>query len=110
MKGEDKILITQSSDAVVQFSKEFDLMRKKFGEMHNEMINYKQNIQGLNSQVTQLRDENLKLNTDVKVIRTEHNDVLYTVRKLETKNQQLIKENLTLKDILYERRARGFEN
>ena len=53
MKGEEKLLtITQSSDAVVQFSKDFDLMRKKFGEMHNEMIQYKQNIQGLNSQVT----------------------------------------------------------
>jgi hypothetical protein len=41
--------VTETSDAVVQFSKDFDLMRKKFGEMHDEMIQYKQNINGLNS-------------------------------------------------------------
>lgn len=76
-------------------------MRKKFGEMHDEMIQYKQNINGLNSQVTHLRDENLKLNTDVKIIRSEHSELLHNVHKLGHKNEQLIQENLTLKDILY---------
>ena len=52
----------------------------------------------------------MKLNTDIKVIRSEHTGMLHTVRKLEEKNQQLVSENLTLKDILYERKARGFEN
>ena len=85
-------------------------MRKKFGEMHNEMQQYKHNIEGLNSQVTKLKDENLKLTTDIKVIRSEHTGMLHTVRKLEEKNQHLVTENLTLKDILYERKARGFEN
>lgn len=85
-------------------------MRKKFGEMHNEMQQYKHNIEGLNSQVTKLKDENLKLTTDIKVIRSEHTGMLHTVRKLEEKNQHLVTENLTLKDILYERKARGFQN
>ena len=60
--------------------------------------------------MTQLKDENLKLNTDIKVIRTEHNQMIHTVRKLDQTNKELVKENLTLKDILYERKARGFEN
>ena len=74
------------------------------------MQQYKHNIEGLNSQVTKLKDENLKLSTDIKVIRSEHTGMLHTVRKLEEKNQHLVTENLTLKDILYERKARGFEN
>ena len=59
--------------------------------------------------MTQLRDENLKLNTDVKIIRNEHTELLHTVHKLEHTNEQLIKENLTLKDILYQKKSRGVE-
>jgi hypothetical protein len=32
--------LTETSEAVVQFSRDFDLMRKKFGEMHTNMSEY----------------------------------------------------------------------
>lgn len=30
----------ESTEAVLQFSRDFDLMRKKFGEMHSQMSEY----------------------------------------------------------------------
>jgi uncharacterized coiled-coil DUF342 family protein len=44
--------LTETSEAVVQFSRDFDLMRKKFGEMHTNMSQYQENIQTLNKQVS----------------------------------------------------------
>jgi uncharacterized coiled-coil DUF342 family protein len=58
-------------------------MRKKFGEMHSNMSEYQENIKTLNQQVSQLRNENIKLNSDIKVIRNEHSEMVHTVYKLE---------------------------
>jgi uncharacterized coiled-coil DUF342 family protein len=75
--------LTETSEAVVQFSRDFDLMRKKFGEMHHNMSDYQENIKTLNQQVSQLKNENIKLNSDIKVIRNEHSEMVHTVYKLE---------------------------
>ena len=40
-----------------------------------------------------MKDENLKLNTDIRVIRNEHSEMAHTVYKLEQKNLSLVKEN-----------------
>ena len=76
----------ESTEAVLQFSRDFDLMRKKFGEMHSQMSEDQGSIKALMSQVKELKDENLKLNTDIKVIRNEHSEMAYTVHRLEQKN------------------------
>ena len=47
-----------------------------------------------------MKDENLKLNTDIRVIRNEHSEMAHTVYKLEQKNLSLVKENQGLKDQL----------
>lgn len=47
------------------------------------MDTHLENIAALNSKVRGLQDENLKLNADMKVIRTEHSDVLHAVHGLE---------------------------
>jgi len=47
------------------------------------MDTHLENIAALNSKVGGLQDENLKLNADMKVIRTEHSDVLHAVHGLE---------------------------
>jgi hypothetical protein len=68
-------------------------MRKKFVEMQGNMASHVENITVLNDKIGGLQDENIKLNSDVKVIRTEHSDVLHAVYGLEKKNRTLIKEN-----------------
>jgi exonuclease VII small subunit len=54
-------------------------MRKKFVEMSTQMQEYNINIKSLTNQVTKLNDENLKLNSDIKVIRVEHSEMLHTI-------------------------------
>jgi predicted nuclease with TOPRIM domain len=65
-------------------------MRKKFIEMTEKMKEYNDNIKSLTGQVNKLNDENLKLNSDIKVIRVEHSEMLHTIHKLENKNEKLI--------------------
>ena len=68
--------------------------------MQNKMSEHLENIDALNSKVNRLQDENIKLNSDIKVIRTEHSEMLHTVYSLEKKNVSLTKENQILKDML----------
>jgi hypothetical protein len=42
---------TEPSEAVLQFSKDFDLMRKKFGEMHTNMNTHQESMSQLTKQV-----------------------------------------------------------
>ena len=51
--------LTEPSAAVVHFSQDFDLMRKKFLGMQNQMDEYKETIEKLTNQVELLRAENL---------------------------------------------------
>lgn len=44
-----------------------------------------------------LQTENLKLNSDVKVIRAEHSELLQELRFLKQKNEALQSENQALK-------------
>ena len=78
-------------------------MKKKFLEMQASMSEHLDNIAGLNQKVSRLQDENTVLNADVKVIRNEHSEMVHKVYDLEKKNQSLVHENLTLKDLLYGR-------
>lgn len=48
---------------------------------------------GLERQVDKLKNENLKLSTDIKIIRNEHSEILHKVVNLDRKNQQLLQEN-----------------
>ena len=73
--------------------------------MQNQLGDYQNNFINLNSQVTKLTNENLKLTTDMKVIQNQHSGMAHKVRNLERKNDELITENLTLKDIIYKRRS-----
>lgn len=71
--------------------------------MQASMNDHLENIDGLNKKVARLQDENTALNADVKVIRNEHSEMVHKVYELEKKNQSLVHENLTLKDLLYGR-------
>ena len=48
------------------------------------MASHQEDVAALNSKFAGLHDENLKLNSDIKVIRTEHSEVLHVVHGLET--------------------------
>ena len=91
----------KSSEAILQFSKDFDLMRKKFGDILEKMQVYDRSFLAMNKQIDKLQSENIKLTSDIKVIRNEHTEMVHSVYKLEKKNEALVSENLTLKDMIY---------
>ena len=69
--------------------------------MQNSMSSHLEDIAALNTKVGGLQDENIKLNADITIIRTEHSEVLHAVHGLEQKNRTLAKENGILKDMIY---------
>ena len=46
-------------------------------------------VKTLQEDVERLKIENLKLNTDVKIIRSEHSEILHSLYSMEKKNAQL---------------------
>ena len=69
--------------------------------MQTTMASHQEDVAALNSKLGGLQDENLKLNADITVIRTEHSEVLHVVHGLENTNRTLVKENNILKDMIY---------
>lgn len=78
-------------------------MRKKFLGMQKQMDEYKATIERLGDHVDALRAENVKLNADMAGFKEEHDQRTKQFDVLRKKNEDLVMENLTLKDILYER-------
>ena len=55
-----------------------------------------------------MKNENLKLNSDMTIIKKEHQEMSNLIIDLEKKNNELIHENMTLKDILYSKKQVSF--
>jgi len=91
---------TEPSEAVKQFTNDFDLMRRKFTEMQASMKSYQDSISNLHGEIGGLKNENLKLNADIKIIRNEHNEMAQSIFSLETKNMELTKENRALQEMV----------
>ena len=47
-----------------------------------------------------MQTENLKLQTDIKIIRNEHSEILHQLHVVRSKNENLLTENQTLKNML----------
>jgi hypothetical protein len=55
----------------------------------------------LNQEIGKLRSENLKLTTDMAVIRTEHSGMSQSMHYLKTRNRELTEENQSLREEAY---------
>lgn len=67
------------------------------------MDDYKETIGRLSSQVELLRAENLQLTSDMVSFKNDHEVQKSQFESMKKKNEDLVMENLTLKDILYEK-------
>lgn len=56
--------------------------------------------QVLENQVDKLKTENIKLNTDIKIIRNEHSEILHKLITIDKRNKELIKENEEMKKLM----------
>ena len=57
--------------------------------MQQRLNNQEEKASELDQTVGKLKTENLKLSTDVKIIRNEHSEILHSIFNLEKKNAQL---------------------
>jgi septal ring factor EnvC (AmiA/AmiB activator) len=78
--------------------------------MQSRLTDNEEKCRALESEVDKLRIENVKLNTDVKIIRNEHSEILHSLYTLEKKNSHLQQENQVLKRLVSgERDLKGQE-
>ncbi len=73
------------------------MLKKTVIQLQTKVGLQEEKIHSLESEVDALKTENLKLTTDVKLIRNEHQELINTLFALERKNQQLTTENEILK-------------
>ncbi len=55
-------------------------------QMQNRLNGQEEKTKSLEDLVEKLKTENLKLSTDVKIIRNEHSEILHSLFNLEKKN------------------------
>ncbi|CDW78098.1 UNKNOWN [Stylonychia lemnae] len=79
------------------FAKDFSLMKNKILQLQQSLAQNEEKTNNLESQVDKLKTENLKLTTDVKIIRNEHSEILHKLVNIDKKNQQLYIENEILR-------------
>jgi len=78
-------------------------MRRKFAEMSSQMEEHQNDVKDLTQEVKRLKAENFRLTTDMDDVKKDHGEIVGKFRDISQKNDGLVLENLTLKDLLYER-------
>ena len=82
---------------MAQFMHDFNRMKVKINHLMNAQRESEQRIQTLESTVGRLDAENIKLKTDMKIMRDEHTEVLHAMFSFEKRNQELLKENTEIR-------------
>ena len=77
------------SEAFESFAQDFAHMKNKMIQLQQRLTNQEEKTQELESTVSKLKTENVKLSTDVKIIRNEHTEILHSIFNLDKKNAQL---------------------
>jgi hypothetical protein len=88
------------SEAFEAFSSDFALMKKSLLHVTHKLGLQNDRIQSLEDEMDGVRTENLKLVTDMKIIRNEYQEVLNSMFTLEKRNANLGAENEALKRLL----------
>lgn len=74
------------SEAFDLFAQDFAHMKKTILQMQQRQDNGEDKMKLLEEEVERLRTENVKLTTDVKIIRSEHSEIMHSLYTLEKKN------------------------
>eukprot|EP00347_Sterkiella_histriomuscorum_P010150 403377411 len=82
------------------FAKDFSLMKNKLLQLQQTVIMNEEKTQVLESNVDKLKTENLKLTTDIKIIRNEHSEILHKLISIDKRNKDLQRENEELKRLV----------
>ena len=86
-----------NSEAFEAFATDFALLRKTVMSLQTKLSEQSERIHSLENEVDILKTENLKLTTDVKLIRNEHQELINTMFSLERKHQLISTENEMIK-------------
>lgn len=84
------------------FATDFTLMKKTLLQLSHKVGEQADRISGLEIDIEQVKNENLKLTTDIKIIRNEHQEVLNSMFSLERRNSNFTAENEALKRMILE--------
>ncbi len=88
------------SEAFESFANDFALMKKTILQLSHKLSQQTDRVTNLEIDVDGLKTENLKLLTDMKVLRNEHQEVLNSLFTQERRNSTLVAENEALKRMI----------
>ena len=86
-----------NSEAFEAFATDFALLRKTVVCLQTKISEQNEKINFLENEMDQMKTENLKLTTDVKLIRNEHQELINTMFSIERKQVQMSTENDMIK-------------
>ena len=86
-----------NSEAFEAFATDFALLRKTVVSLQTKISEQNEKINFLENEMDQMKTENLKLTTDVKLIRNEHQELINTMFSIERKQVQMSTENDMIK-------------
>ena len=88
-----------SSQSLAKFMNDFNRMKLKMNVILTTQKEQEEKIKTLEGMVDRLTAENIKVNTDMRILRDEHTEVLHQMFSFEQKNTSLIKENNHLRSV-----------
>ena len=85
-------------DVVVQFGDEFTELKKKVLDLTRRLDKSETNQSDMKVHVDQMRSDNIRMATDMKMMKDEQGEMLHTIYRLEKANMVLNQENAAMKD------------
>ena len=88
-----------SSQSLAKFMNDFNRMKHKMNMLINTQKEQEEKITTLQGMCDRLTAENIKVNTEMRILRDEHTEVLHQMFNFNKKNQDLLKENNALRSV-----------
>ena len=96
----DQIDSQPRGEAFQQFLVDFTRMKQKINNLITKAKVTDEKVNLLESQISKLTSENTKLNTDMKILRDEHTEVLHQLFTIDKKNSTMFRENNEIKRLM----------
>ena len=82
------------------FSQDFDYIKEKLIKVQQRLDDSEKERRQMETQLEVVKTENVKLISDIKIMRNEHSEIMHTMTTLERKFDQLERENQYLKTVI----------
>jgi archaellum component FlaC len=87
-------------DAVKQIAKDYEYLKEKLIKMQQKLDDSERDKERLENQLETIKTENVKFISDIKIMKSEHSEIMHTMSTIERKIDQLERENCYFRSII----------